>query len=109
MQINGVGTGLAISVLLFIPIGLLDLLVAFNYYIGNWAVSSLILPYPNLLRHSRHSWMEGIYEVGEGLGYRRGGFLHTHHNRNLLRSSCRFAAPILSSLAEGHQGDPDVR
>jgi hypothetical protein len=45
MQTRGIGMGLTISALLFIPIGLLDLFVAFDYHIGNWAASFLILPY----------------------------------------------------------------
>jgi hypothetical protein len=45
MRANGVGMGLAVSFLLFFPIGYLDVLLAFNNSIGNWAASSLILPY----------------------------------------------------------------
>jgi len=36
---------LGVSFLLFFPIGYLDVLLAFNNSIGNWAVSSLMLPY----------------------------------------------------------------
>ena len=45
MRFNGIGTGLAVSFLLFFPAGYLDILLAFNNSVGNWAVSALILPY----------------------------------------------------------------
>ena len=36
---------MAASFLLFFPVGYLDVLLAFNNSVGNWAVSALILPY----------------------------------------------------------------
>ena len=45
MRFNGIGTGLAVSFLLFFPVGYLDILLAFNNSVGNWAVSALMLPY----------------------------------------------------------------
>lgn len=67
MQVNGVGTGLAISVLLFFPIGFLDLFVAFNYSIGNWAASSLILPYLAYLGIAAILRRKGYTRLGKGL------------------------------------------
>jgi hypothetical protein len=67
MRINGVGTGLTISGLLFIPVGLLDLVVAFNYYIGNWAMSSLILPYLVYFGIAVILRWKGYTRLGKGL------------------------------------------
>jgi len=39
------GTGFALSVPLALPIGLIDLLLAFDNSVGNWAASFLIFPY----------------------------------------------------------------
>ena len=58
---------MAISVLLFFPICLLDLLVAFNYSIGNWAASSLVLPYLiYFVVAALLGWM-GYTRLGRGL------------------------------------------
>ena len=64
---NGVGTGLAISCLLFVPIGFLDLLVAFNYHIGNWAAASLILPYLIYFGMAAILGWKGYTRLGKGL------------------------------------------
>ena len=67
MQVNGVGTGLTISALLFFPLGFLDLLVAFNYSIGNWAASSVILPYLAYFGAAAILQMKGYSRLGKGL------------------------------------------
>ena len=64
---NGVGMGLAMSCLLFVPLGFLDLLVAFNNYIGNWAMASLILPYLVYFGIAGILGWKGYTRLGKGL------------------------------------------
>jgi hypothetical protein len=67
MKFNGAGTGLAVSFLLFFPIGYLDVLLAFNSSIGNWAASSLILPYLVYLSIAAILLWRGHGRLGESL------------------------------------------
>jgi hypothetical protein len=66
MKFNGAVTGLAVSFLLFFPIGYLDILLAFNNSIGNWAASSLILPYLVYLGTAIILRWKGYGGLGEG-------------------------------------------
>jgi hypothetical protein len=94
MQRNGLGVGLAISFLLFLPIGLLDFLVAFNYSIGNWAVSSLVLPYLIYFIIAAILGWRGYRRLGKGLAI--GGVVFS----TLIIVGILLVAFVLSVLAE---------
>jgi hypothetical protein len=55
------------SALLAFPIGLLDLYVAFNNYIGNWAASFFVLPYLTYFGMAALLRWKGYARLGEGL------------------------------------------
>lgn len=67
MRFNGIGTGFAVSFLLFFPIGYLDVLLAFNNSIGNWALSSLMMPYLIYFGMAFVLRWRGYGGLGEGL------------------------------------------
>jgi hypothetical protein len=94
MQENGLGAGLAISFLLFLPIGLLDFLVAFNYSIGNWAASSLVLPYLIYFVIVAILGCKGYRRLGKGLAV--GGVVFS----TLIVLGIILVAFVLSVLAE---------
>ena len=94
MRFNGIGTGLAVSFLLFFPIGYLDVLLAFNNSIGNWALSSLMLPYLVYFCMAVILRWKGYGGMGEGLAI-GGAVLST-----LIVIGIFFLALMFSMLAD---------
>jgi hypothetical protein len=94
MKFNGAGTGLAVSFLLFFPIGYLDVLLAFNNSIGNWAASSLILPYLAYFGMAAILLWRGHGGLAEGLAI--GGFAFS----TLIVVGIFFLAQMAAAIAE---------
>jgi len=85
---------LAASLLLFFPIGYLDVLLAFNNSVGNWAASSLILPYLAYFGIAIILRWRGYGGLGEGLAI--GGAVFS----TLIVIGIIFLALMFSMLAD---------
>jgi len=94
MRFNGIGTGLAVSFLLFFPVGYLDILLAFNNSIGNWAVSALMLPYLVYFGMAVILRWRGYVGLGKGLAI--GGAVFS----TLILVGIFFLALMFSMLAD---------
>ena len=94
MRFNGIGTGLAVSFLLFFPVGYLDILLAFNNSVGNWAMSALMLPYLVYFGMAVILRWRGYVGLGKGLAI--GGAVFS----TLILVGVFFLALVFSMLAD---------
>jgi hypothetical protein len=74
MRIDSLGMGLAISILMFVPVWFLDFGIAFNPYIGNGALALMFLPYLIYLGIAAVLRRKGYGRLGKGLAIGGGVF-----------------------------------
>ena len=95
MNFNSLTLGVIFSVLLFIPVGLLDLYIVSDNSIGNWALVAFVLPYLVYFGLAAGLWWNDYTESAKGLAVSGAAF------STLIVMGILLLAVVLGAATEG--------